>query len=130
MWPPFRLGNSEERNAKPLISPFTLTCPRLHQILTASNGMRIITHFRGESMRCKLAWNDVAADLGIDGPLDNPNSIIPGCLIPRETKCNGVYICVAWCVDRSKPGVYNHTFAGGASLVWRPWPAQSARTGT
>src|SRR5690242_20636860 len=55
--------NAKPRNAKPLISPFTRSCPRTPQTFSTSNGIRTITQPRLPSMRSRRALNDLAVGL-------------------------------------------------------------------
>src|SRR5690349_11667667 len=60
-WP--RDAEAVVRNAKPLISPLTRSCPRTPQTFSTSNGIRTITQPRLPSMRSRRALNDLAVGL-------------------------------------------------------------------
>src|ERR1039457_7431041 len=62
---PSRVGNSEVRNANPLISPFTLIWPRIPQSLAASNGTWMMIQLRRERMRSSWASKCFAAVVGL-----------------------------------------------------------------
>src|SRR5580658_1270450 len=62
---PSRVGISEERNANPLMSPFTLIWPRAPQSLAESKGTRIMIQRRGERRRSSLASKRFWARAGL-----------------------------------------------------------------
>src|ERR1700730_1049636 len=65
MCPPPRIGKSEVRNAKPLISPFTRKWRRVPQTLPTSNGMRIIVQASRDRIGSNAARNDPKIGFGL-----------------------------------------------------------------
>jgi len=60
---PWRVGKSDVRKGKPLISPRTLKLPREPQVLKTSKGIQTIVQPRSERMRSRVARKDFLAKL-------------------------------------------------------------------
>src|ERR1700724_1408330 len=63
MWLPWRDGKREVRKAKPLISPFTLSWPRVPQSFATSIGTRMMVQFRRSPLDSSKASKVLATDL-------------------------------------------------------------------